>query len=130
MVGLHELHEFTLKTANFRNRHRTQQATCCYVKNQHLLFCRQRHVLILLEDFGKPLAARELALCYLVELIGTKLCESRKFAVLRHIKTQRTSHLPHRFDLRVAADAADRNTDVDGGPSAGVEKIRFKVEQA
>ncbi len=91
---------------------------------------RQRHILILLKDFREPLAAGELALRHLVELIGAKLGEGRELAVLRHIETQRTGHLPHGLDLRVAADAADGNTDVDRGAYARVEEVRFEINLA
>src|SRR2546422_11289625 len=60
------------------------------------LLRRQGHILILLEDFREPLAARKLSLRHFIKLIGAKLRKGRKFAVLSHIETQRTGHLPHR----------------------------------
>jgi len=67
-----QLQEFALKPPHFLYRHGVQHAACRHVKYQHLLFHRQRHVLILLQDLRKPLAARELSLRHLVELIGAK----------------------------------------------------------
>ena len=41
-----------------------------------------------------------------------------------------TGDLAHGFDLRVAADAADRDTDVDRGTDVGVEQVGFQVDLA
>ena len=79
------------------------------------------------ENFGQPLASRELRLRGLVELIGAELGERREFAVLRKVEPQRPGHLPHGFDLRVAADAAHRKTHVDRGPDAAVEQVGFEI---
>src|SRR6266480_1469447 len=121
IVGFDELQELALKAANFPYRHSVQRATGRHVETEHLFFHQQRHVLILLQDFREPLAAGELTLGHLIKLVGSKLREGRELAILRHVQTQRTSHLPHGFDLRVAADPADRNTDVNGGTNAGIE---------
>src|SRR5262249_11533534 len=94
-----------------------------HVDAQHLFLDRQRNVLILLEDFCEPLAACELRLRGLVQLIGSELCEGREIAELCHIQTKRAGYLTHRFDLYVSAPAADRNAHVDSGANAGIEKI-------
>ena len=91
---------------------------------------REGSVLILLQDFGEALAAAELGLSGFVELVGAELRESSEVAILRHVQTQRTSDLAHGLDLRVAADAADGNTDVDSGTNAGVEKVGFQINLA
>ncbi len=67
-------------------------------------------------------AAIELRLRRLIQL-GTEQRKGREFAVLRQIQTQRSGHLAHGFDLRAAAHAAHRKTDVDGRPYVGVEQI-------
>ncbi len=69
MVGFDELQKLAFETANFRDRHGVHQTARRNVKHQHLLFHRQGHVLILLQNFREPLAARKLSLCHLVQLI-------------------------------------------------------------
>ena len=86
--------------------------------------------MILLKNFREALAAGKLSLSDFIELVGPELRERREFAVLRHVETQRSGNLTHGFDLRVAADAADRNADVDGGTNAGVEEIGFEINLA
>ena len=73
---------------------------------------RQRLKLRLFQDFGQPLAAVELVLRDLVE-VAAELRESRQFTILRQVELERPADLPHRLDLRAAADAADRQADVD-----------------
>ena len=53
----------------------------------------------------------------------TELREGRQFAVLRQVQPQRARHLPHGLDLRVAADAAHRESHVDRRADAAVEQI-------
>src|SRR2546422_6947805 len=61
------------------------------------LLRRQGHILILLEDFREPLAARKLSLRHFIKLIGAKLRKGRKFAVLR--SEEHTSELQSRLHL-------------------------------
>ena len=86
--------------------------------------------MILLQNLRQSLAARQLRLRRLIDLVGAELRESRQVAVLRHIQSQRPGHLAHRLDLRVAANAADRDANVDRGTYAGVEKVRFQINLA
>ena len=88
---------------------------------------RQRLILQLLQNFHQARAAVELLLRGGIQ-IAAELREGRELAVLREVQTQRTGHLPHGFDLRRAADAADRVADVDGGPDALVEQIRLEED--
>ena len=74
------------------------------IDDDDLLLDRQRLILRLLEHFDQPPAAIELALRLLVE-VTAELRERRQLAVLREIEPQRAGHLPHRLDLRRAADA-------------------------
>jgi hypothetical protein len=83
---------------------------------------RQRRVLTLLEQFHHARSAGELGRGSFVK-IGTHLRERGQRAILRQVETQAAGHLPHGFDLRVAADAADRDADVNRGPHVGVEQI-------
>ena len=41
---------------------------------------------------------------------------------------KRAGDRAHGFDLRASADAADRNTDVDGGTDVRVEQIAFEID--
>ncbi len=93
----------------------------------HLLFGGERRELRLLEQLGQALTAVELVLRYLVE-IAAKLREGGEFAVLREIELQGSGHLPHRLDLRGAANAANGEADVHSWTHAGVEEIGFKVD--
>ena len=90
---------------------------------------RQRLVLRLLENLDQPGAARELRLRRLVE-VAAELRERRQLAVLREVEPQRAGHLPHRLDLRRAADARHRVADVDGRTHALVEEIRLQEDLA
>ena len=49
---------------------------------------------------------------------------------MREVETQTTGNLLHRLGLRVAADAADRETDRYGGSNAGVKEIAFQIDLA
>ena len=104
------------------HRQIVQQAGGAGVDDHHLLFHGDRPILRLLQNFHQPFAASQLLLRRLVQL-GAEQRERRQFAILRQIQSQRSSHLPHRLDLRAAAHAAHRETDVDGGTNVGVEQI-------
>ena len=99
------------------------------VDNQDLLFDRQRRILALLQNLHHAAAARELRRGGFVQ-IRAELREGGQRAILRQIQTQAAGHLPHGLDLRVAADAAHRDTDVDRGPHVGVEQVRFEINLA
>ena len=60
--------------------------------------------------------------------VGGELRERRHLAVLREVEAQRAGDLLHRLDLRVAADAADRDADVDGGADARVEEVGLEED--
>src|SRR6202012_2649012 len=98
--------------------------------DQNLFFDGQRLVLILFQNFREALTAAKLRLRRFVELIRAELRERCEIAELRHVQSQRAGNLAHRFDLRVAADAADRNADVDGGTNTSVEQIGFEIDLA
>ncbi len=83
----------------------------------------------LLQELDHPLAAGELRLRGLVE-VRAELGESREVAVLRQIQAQRAGDLFHGLDLGVAADAGDRDADVDGRPHARVEEVALEVDLA
>src|SRR4029079_15458657 len=74
-------------------------------------------------------AASELLLRRLVEL-GPELRERLEGAVLREVDPQGSGDRLHRLDLRVAADAADRDPDVDRRTHAGEEQVGLEVDLA
>src|SRR6266481_9107149 len=86
IAGFHELQKLLFETAHFCNRDVVNGPAGCHKDAEHLLFDRKRYVLILLEDFRKALAARQLSLRDFVELVSPELREGRELAVLRHIQ--------------------------------------------
>ncbi len=79
----------------------------------------------LVEQLDHALAARQRALGRLVE-VRAELGERLQFAVLREVELQAAGDLLHGLDLRVAADAAHGDADVDGRPDAGVEQVALR----
>src|SRR5215467_5550961 len=130
MTGFDELQELALEAAHFGYRDSIHTAAVGNVDGKHLFFDAERSELALFQNFGESLAACELRLRDFIQLIGAKLREGGEFAVLRHVQTKCTGDLAHGFDLRVAADAADRDADVDGGANAGVEQVGFEIDLA
>jgi len=124
------LQKFFFEAANVRHGNAVNSTAGGDEKTEHLLFNGQGNVLILLESFRQALAAGELSLGDFIELVRAELCEGSELAVLRHVEAQRSGNLAHSFDLRVAADAADRNADVDGGTDTGVEEVGFEINLA
>ena len=99
--------QVALEALHFGNVDVVQVAVGARKDHQHLLFDRQRRELILLEQLRQALAARQLRLRGFVQF-GAELRERGQFAILRQVQAQSSGHLPHGFDLRVAADAAHR----------------------
>ena len=62
--------------------------------------------------------------------VGAELRERGKRAVLGQLQAQRAGDRLHRLDLRVAADAADRDADIDRRPHVGVEQVGLQVDLA
>src|SRR5579872_299936 len=89
-----------------------------------LLFESQRLILTLFENFHQVFAAVELVERRFVE-IGAELRECRERTVLRHLQAQPAGDRLHGLGLGVAADAADRDADVDGRAHIGVEQVGF-----
>ena len=126
VAGFDELQEFLSKRRTSIDRNRVSVAigatnnasTCCCTDNGS--------VLVLFQNFGQTLAACQLGLRGFIKLVGAELREGSQFAELRHVQTQRASNLPHGLDLRIAADAAHGNTNVDGGTNSGIEQIRLR----
>src|SRR6185437_12221954 len=60
----------------------------------------------------------------------SELREGCQFAILREFQLQATGDLAHRLDLRAAADAADRKSNVHCGANALVKQVGFKINLA
>src|SRR6185436_9670042 len=88
-----------------------------------------RLILPLLENLDEALAAVELRLRDFVE-VGAELRECRELAILREVEAQRTGDGAHGAHLRRAADARDRDADVDRGTDAGVKEVRLEEDLA
>ena len=97
--------------------------------DQNLLLHRQRLILTLFQNLDQTASAIQLLLRGLVE-IGTKLRKGGQFAILRQFETKRTGNRSHGFRLRAAADAADRETDVNRRPNVRVEQVGFEIDLA
>jgi len=88
---------------------------------EDLLFDRSAARIAPASKFQRDAVRAQAGLRGLIKLVGTKLRECREFAILREVKPQRTRHLPHGFDLRVAADAAhSRSPTLIAGRDAAV----------
>src|SRR6266850_7127573 len=78
IAGFHKLQKLLFETAHFCNRDAVEGPAGCHQDADHLLFDRKGYVLILLKDFRKALAARQLSLRDFVELVSPELCEGRQ----------------------------------------------------
>src|SRR5271156_3546223 len=123
VIRLDEGIQLLFETATLADRKIVEILIGSRENDQHLIFDVERLGLILFQNFHQALAARELRLRGFVELLGAELREGREIAILREIQAQSASDLPHGFDLRVAADAADGNTGVHGRADAAIEKV-------
>ncbi len=97
------------------------------VKDEHLLFDRQRLVLPLLQELGHAGAAGELLLRRLVE-VRAELREGRQLAILRQLQAELAGHLLHGGDLGGATDAAHRDAGVHGRPLPRVEEVALEED--
>src|SRR5258708_2981702 len=90
---------------------------------------RHRLVLLLLDDLLLALAAVNSGLGGAVQ-VGAELCEGGQVAELGEIQLEGAGDLLHAGRLRVAADTADRDADVEGGTDAGVEEVGLEDDLA
>ena len=110
-----------------RHRNVIDVAVCGSPDDDHLSFDERGVILSLLEDLRQAFAAGELPLRSRIE-VRSEHGKCREGAILRQFNTEGAGDLLHRFDLRVTADAADRDSDVDRRAYARVEKIRFEKD--
>src|SRR5712692_58232 len=125
----HEAHERGLPLQDPRGRHLVDMSLRPRVDHGHLLGQRDRLVLVLLEQLGKPRAALELIACLGVE-VGGELRESRELAVLGEVESELTGDLAHGLRLRVATDTRNADADVERGALAGVEQVGLEIDLA
>lgn len=84
-------------------------------------------VLLLLEELGETLTARQGLFCRSVE-IGTELGESSNLTVLGQEELERSGNLLHSLDLSSRTDARHGETDVNGGADTLVEEFSLKED--
>ena len=97
------------------------------IQDRDLLRQRHRLVLVLLEQLSQAGPTLELAAGLTVEVRG-ELGERGQLPILSQVEAELARHLAHRLCLRVAADARDRNPNVERRPLAAVEKVRLEVD--
>ena len=129
MLRLDESVELLLVFLQGRNRQLIDKSVSAGEDDQDLFFHWNRLVLSLFQQFHQSAATVELSLGRLIQ-IRAELGESRHFPILREFQAQGAGHLFHRLDLGVAADPGDRDSDVDGRPHAGIEKVTFQKDLA
>src|SRR6185437_11108757 len=122
IAGVDEFVKLVFELTYLRDRQIVKVAVGSRVDRENLFAERQRRELRLLQQLGQALPAIELLLCGFVE-IGAELRKCRKLAVLGQFEFHRAGNLAHGFDLRRAADTADRNSNVYRRTHARVEQI-------
>src|SRR5262249_3487652 len=98
-LGAQGIEHVLLVIADPADRQTVQEAARAGIDRPDLLFDRHGAELVLLEELGQPLAARQQALRRGIE-VGGKLREGGHLAVLRQIELDAAGDLLHRLDLR------------------------------
>src|SRR5215510_10823419 len=127
MRTLYELQQLRFKAAHVINLHIVDIAIGCCPNNQDLLLNRHWLILRLFQNLSQALTARELRLRSLVE-IRTELSEGLQFSELSKIKSQRSRHLFHRFDLSGTTHARNAVANVDTRSNTRIEQIGFQKD--
>jgi len=83
----------------------------------------------LLEQLHQLLSSGQLGPRGLVQL-ARELRKGFQVSILRQVQTKGSGYLLHRFDLGGAADARNRQSDVDRRPEPRVEEAGFEVDLA
>ncbi len=126
-LGVHEHVEFRLPGANIGHRDGIEVPVRHGEDTHDLLLDGHRLVLRLLEDLDGPCTAIELPARDRVQ-VRRKRRERLELPVLREIEPQTACDRLHRFDLRRAAHARDRDADVDRGADTSEEEIRLEED--
>ena len=126
---LHHLDIFRLKPQDTLGGKFVKIAVGSGKDQDDLLLYRHGHVLILLQNLDEPLPSSDLCLSHLIE-VGTEFYECFEGPELCEIEAEAAGNFSHRFNLGMAADARDGDTDVDGGSDAGVEEARLQIDLA
>ena len=120
-------HQALLEGADLVDRHIIHVALGGRIDGEDLIHDVHRLVLGLLEQFDEAVAAIYLALRNRIQF-SAELRKRLQFAERRQVQAQRAGDLLHGLDLRVAADAAHRDADVDGRAHARVKEVRLQVD--
>src|SRR6266550_1510469 len=129
LFSLEKAVELVLEVLQPRRRDVVQLAGRCRIEDRDLLLDRERLVLRLLDDLAQLLAAGQLVAGRLVE-IRRELGEGRQAAVLGQVQLERCRDLLHRLRLRRRSNSRHGDTDVEGGPLAGVEEVGLEEDLA
>ena len=114
--------ELGVEAAHVLDRHLVELAGRARPHRDDLDLQGLRLVLRLLEHLDQAGAARELGLGRRVQ-VGAEGGERLELAELGEVQAQAPGDLLHRLGLGRAADAGDRDADVDGGADTGVEQV-------
>jgi len=106
-----------------------EEATDTGVQDANLLFSRDGHVLVLLEQFSELLTSVEELLGSGIK-IGTELGESGDLSVLGELELHGTGNLLHGLDLGGGTDTGHGETDVNGRSDTLVEKFSLQEDLA
>src|SRR5215510_9216498 len=124
--GGQEFRELGLELFDPVHRHLIQVAILHGPDHSHLDVDGNRVVLRLFEDFHDALAAVDLRQGFRVE-VRTELRKSRQFPKLSKVALEVSRHLLHRFQLRIRANARDRQPDINRRTHALIKQIRFQI---
>ena len=126
-AGAERLAELLLEPRHLADRHLVEVAVVAGVDRDDLLLEGPRLVLRLVQGRDHPLAAAERLLGRGIEL-RAELRERLELAELRQVEAQAAGDLLHRLRLGVAADAGDRDADVDRRPDAREEEVGLEED--
>jgi hypothetical protein len=127
VLGVDEGEQLFFVAPQRRDGQRVDEALGAGEDDHDLALDRDGRVLALLEQLGQAGAAVELLARGRVEVAG-ELGEVGHRAELRELELERAGDAAHGLDLGAAADAADRDADVDGGPDARVEEVALEED--
>src|SRR3954453_560090 len=121
------LEELALEPPDVLHREVVDQPAGAREDGDDLLLHRVRRVLPLLEELHQAGPAGQLGSGGGVE-VGGEHGERLERSELRQVHPERARDFPHGLRLRRAADAGDRDADVDRGPDVGVEQVGLEED--
>ena len=123
----HEVQQFGFVATGVFERDAIHITVGRRIDNQNLIFQRHRFIVLLLQNLGQSLAARQLRLRALVQ-IGSELRKRGEFAKTRQVEFEATRDLLHRFELRRRTDARHAQTGVNRGTLTRIEQVGFEED--